>query len=71
MPQPKHYSQNSSSDLFAVVGPEPPMMTSREMAAIEAANERVEQFYREDPEAEAKDIAANDKLSRWRSSNPS
>ena len=55
--------QNQGSDLFAV-SDTPQQITADELAAIDAAQETVDHFYRDNPDAEQIDVRLNNELRR-------
>ena len=53
--------QNQGSDLFAVSN-KPKQITADELAAVDAAQEAVDRFYRDNPDAEQIDVRLNNDL---------
>ena len=55
--------QDQGSDLFAVHNT-PQQITADELAAVDAAQEAVDRFYRDNPDAEQIDVRLNNELRR-------
>ena len=55
--------QDQESDLFAVSN-KPQQITADELAAVDAAQEDVDRYYRDNPDAEQIDVRLNNDLRR-------